>query len=86
VGDKHDLQGGDVGVIENVQGSHGDDCRGFLTILESVLTVGKSAGCEERAGRPHPDFRRPPRRSGRGCKKWHCGVLHRGTTAVIQAL
>ncbi len=39
-------------MIENVQGGYGDDCCGFLTILESVLTVGKSAGCEERAGWP----------------------------------
>jgi hypothetical protein len=36
-----------------VGGGHGHVCHGFWTILEKVLTVGESAGIEERASRPH---------------------------------
>jgi hypothetical protein len=46
-------------VIENVAGDHSHDRRGFLTILDNVLTVGESAA-----------IRRPPKRSWMGCKKW----------------
>ncbi len=40
-------------MIENVGGGHGHVCHGFLTILDKVLTVGESAGIDERASHPH---------------------------------
>ncbi len=48
------LRGDEEGVIQNVPGNHSDDRGGFLTILDNVLTVGDSAGGEERAGQPAP--------------------------------
>jgi hypothetical protein len=48
------LRGDKEGVIQNVPGDHSKDRHGFLTILDNVLTVGESAGGEERAGRPEP--------------------------------
>jgi hypothetical protein len=47
------LQGDEEVVIENMRGSHGNDCRVFLTILDNVLTVGESAVSEEQAFWPH---------------------------------
>jgi hypothetical protein len=43
-GNQTALQGDKEGAIENVQGDHSDDLRGFLTILDNLLTVGMSAG------------------------------------------
>jgi hypothetical protein len=37
-----------------VQGVLSDKSHRFLIILDNVLTVGESAGGEERADRPHP--------------------------------
>ncbi len=33
---------------------HVHDHHGFMTIYDNVLTVGESAGIEERADQPHP--------------------------------
>jgi hypothetical protein len=41
--DQTALQGGEEGAIQNVTGDLSDDRRGFLTILDNVLTVGGSA-------------------------------------------
>jgi hypothetical protein len=47
---------------------HAHDCRDFLTILDNVLTVDKSAGSEERACRPHPPPGDRLEVAGRGAK------------------
>jgi hypothetical protein len=41
------LQENEEGVIQNVTGDLSDDCRGFLTILDNILTVGGSARGKE---------------------------------------
>jgi hypothetical protein len=46
--DQTDLQGDEEGAIQNVTGDLSNDCRGFLTILDFVLTVGGSARGESK--------------------------------------
>ncbi len=46
VGDRIALQG----AMESVRGGHGDDCAGFLTILDNILSAGKLARGAEQAG------------------------------------
>jgi hypothetical protein len=50
--DQTSLPGGEEGAIQNVTGDLGDDHRGFLTILDNVLTVGGSAWGEKQADQP----------------------------------
>ncbi len=54
VGNQTALQENEEGAIQNVTGELSDDRRGFLTILDNVLTVGVSARGEERSRRPQP--------------------------------
>jgi hypothetical protein len=69
-----------------MQGSHDEERRDFLTLLDNILTVGVSAGSEERYGRPHSQPGGRLERAGGGYEKWHNGRLHRGTAVVIRAL
>ncbi len=50
--DQTALRGGEEGAIQNVTGNLSDDRRGFLTILDNVLTVGESARGEKQTDRP----------------------------------
>ncbi len=52
IGDQTALQENEEGVIQNVTGDLSDDCRGFLTILDNVLTVGVWPRGEERSRQP----------------------------------
>jgi hypothetical protein len=40
VGDQTALRENEEGTIQNVTGDLSDDCRGFFTILDNILTVG----------------------------------------------
>jgi hypothetical protein len=50
--DQTALQGVKEGAIQNMTGNLSDDRRGFLTILDNVLTVGGSARGEKQADWP----------------------------------
>ncbi len=50
VGNQTALWENEEGAIQNVTGDLSDDRRGFLTILDNVLTVGGSARGKEVAG------------------------------------
>jgi hypothetical protein len=50
--DQTALWGDEEGAIQNVTGHLSDDRRGFLTILDNVLTVGGSARGKKQADRP----------------------------------
>ncbi len=50
--DQTALRGDEGGAIQNVTGDLSDDRRGFLTILDNILTVGGSARGEKQACRP----------------------------------
>jgi hypothetical protein len=52
IGDQTALQENEEGEIQNMTGDLSDDRRGFLTILDNVLTVGGSARGEKQADRP----------------------------------
>ncbi len=54
MGDQTALRGDKEGVIWNVTGDPSDDRCGFLTILDNVLTVSRSARGKKRADRPQP--------------------------------
>jgi hypothetical protein len=43
-------------VIQKVPLDHSNDRHGFLTILDSVVTVGESAGRKEQAGQTQPQL------------------------------
>ncbi len=49
-------------------GNLSDNHRGFLTILDNVLTVGGSARGEKQADQPQPQSRGLPEGAGRGTK------------------
>ncbi len=49
-------------------GDHSDDHRGFLMILNNVLTVCETARGEKRAGRPQPQSGGFPKGAGWGAK------------------
>jgi hypothetical protein len=51
IGDQTALRENEEGAIQNVTGDLSDDRRGFLTILDNVLTVGVWARGEERSRR-----------------------------------
>jgi hypothetical protein len=51
-----------------VAGDHSDDRRGFLMILDNVLTVCETAGGGKRAGRPQPKSGGFPKGAGWGAK------------------
>ncbi len=53
MGDQTALLGDEEGAIQHMQGGRNDGCHGSLTFVDNILTVGESAGGEERAGRPH---------------------------------
>jgi hypothetical protein len=55
VGNQTALRGDEERATENLQGNHSNDCHGFLTILDNILTVGESTGSEEQAGWPNPN-------------------------------
>ncbi len=61
-------QGDEEGAIQNVTGDLSDDRRGFLTILDNVLTVGGSARGEKQADRPQLQSRGLPEVAGGGTK------------------
>jgi hypothetical protein len=61
--------GDDEGASFDMRGVPSDFCRSLFTLLDIVHTVDESAGGEERAYRPHPQPRRPPRRSRRGLRE-----------------
>ncbi len=86
MGDQNGLLGDAEGAIENMQGSHGEECRDFLTLLDNTLTVGVSAGSGERYGQPHSQPGGSLERAGGGYDKWCSGRLRRGTAVVIRAL
>jgi hypothetical protein len=50
--DQTALREGEEGAIQNVTGDLSYDRRGFLTILDNVLTIGGSARGEKQAARP----------------------------------
>ena len=52
IGDQTALRENEEGAIQNVTGDLSNDRRGFLTILDNVLTVGGSARGEKQADRP----------------------------------
>jgi hypothetical protein len=66
--DQTALRGDEEGAIQNVPGDHSDDLRGFFTISDNVLIFGGSAGGEEQAGQPQPQFRGLPEGAGGGTK------------------
>ncbi len=68
VGDQTALRENEEGAIQNVTGDLSDDCRGFLTILDNVLTVGVSARGKERSRRPEPQSAGLPEGAGGGTK------------------
>jgi hypothetical protein len=68
VGDQTSLQMNKEGAIQNMTGDLSDDRRGFLTILDNVLTVGVSARGEERSRRPQPQSAGLPEGAGGGTK------------------
>jgi hypothetical protein len=57
-----------VRAIQNVTGNLSNDCCGFLTILDNVLTVGGSARGEERSRRRQPQSGGLPEGAGGGTK------------------
>ncbi len=66
--DQTALRGDKEGAIQNVIGDLSDDCHGFLTILDNVLTVGESARGEKQADQPQPQSGGLPERAGWGTK------------------
>jgi hypothetical protein len=48
VGNQTALRGDEEGAIENVPGDHSNDRRGFITILDNVLTVGGMLGVKSK--------------------------------------
>ncbi len=52
IGDQTALRENEEGAIQNVTGDLSDDRRGFLTILDNILTVGGLARGEKQADRP----------------------------------
>jgi hypothetical protein len=68
VGDQTALRENKEGAIRNVTGNLSDDRRGFLTILDNVLTVGGLARGEERCRRPQPQSAGLPEGAGGGTK------------------
>jgi hypothetical protein len=84
VGDQTALRG--EGVSQEGQGVHSDNCHGFFTIFDKILTVGESARDEERAGQPHPypvDFLEGERGE---CEKFHGSRLRRGIPTLVGVL
>ena len=66
VGDQTALRENEEGAIRNVTGDLSNDRRGFLTILDNVLTLGGSARGEERSRRPQPQSAGLPEGAGGG--------------------
>ncbi len=55
-----------------------------LTILDNVLPVVESAGCEKRAGRSHRHPGGLQEGAGGDVKKRHCGKVCRGPLALYE--
>ncbi len=68
VGDQTALRENEEGAIRNVTGDLSNDRRGFLTILDNVLTLGGSARGEERSRRSQPQSAGLPEGAGGGTK------------------
>jgi hypothetical protein len=68
VGDQTALRENEEGAIRNVTGDLSNDRRGFLTILDNVLTIGGSTRGEERSRRPQPQSPGLPEGAGGGTK------------------
>jgi hypothetical protein len=68
VGDQTALRENEEGAIRNVTGDLSNDRRGFLTILDNVLTLGGSAKGEERSRWPQPQSAGLPEGAGGGTK------------------
>jgi hypothetical protein len=68
VGDQNALRENEEGAIQNITGDLSDDCPGFLTILDNVLTVGVSARGKDRSRRPEPQSVGLPEGVGGGMK------------------
>jgi hypothetical protein len=66
--DQSALRGDEEGAIQNLIGDLSDDRRGFITILDNVLTVGGSARGEKQADRLQPQSGGLPERAGGGTK------------------
>jgi hypothetical protein len=78
-----DRQRDEEGVGQDVRGIHSDDCHGFLTILDNVLTMGESAQGEEGADQPHPHPGSLLEEMGCGDEKSRDSRLCRGVSAVV---
>jgi hypothetical protein len=64
-----------------VPGVHSDEHRGFLTILDNVLTVGRSAGGKKQASQYQPQSGGLPVGAGGGTKN---GVAANFAEALLQ--
>jgi hypothetical protein len=86
IGNQTALQENEEGAIQNVTGDLRDDRRGFLTILDNVLTVGVRARGEERSRRSQSQSAGLPKGTGGGMKNWRTGERRRGAPAIVRAL
>ncbi len=68
IDDQTALRENEEGAIHNVTGDLSDDCRGFLTILDNILTVGVWAGGKKRSLRPQSRSAGLPEGAGGGTK------------------
>jgi hypothetical protein len=75
-----------------VQSSHGYDHRGFMTILDNILTIGELATSEERAGQSHThpgglqEGAGVGAKTGGGAKNGAAANFAKALTVITQAL